>query len=205
VPHRDAGSRVERRLSAHQPGRRDALAADRRRRRRHREHGDPQPSRRERDRPGLGFAQGSAAFDRLNETLAFLNTSFFDAFSPLWYALEHGAEGAGKDALVAFGREKVAKAHADLRARLGHRQWLLGDHRSLADAYFAGIARWADFHQAVERHRYPGLQRLYDRLQDDPAVRFAHAIEEQQAARSSGTFSGHVDLAEMLALLRERA
>jgi glutathione S-transferase len=153
---------------------------------------------------GLGFAQGSAGFDRLNETLAFLNTSFFDAFSPLWYALEHGAQGAGKDALVAFGREKVAKAHADLEARLGTRPWLLGDRRSLADAYFAGIARWADFHQAVERRHYPGLQRLYERLQDDPAVRFAHAIEEQRTARSEGAFMGHVGLAEALEVLRER-
>jgi glutathione S-transferase len=153
---------------------------------------------------GLGFAQGSAAFDRLNETLAFLNTSFFDAFSPLWYALEHGAEGARKDALVAFGREKVAKTHADLEARLGEQPWLLGERRSMADAYFAGIARWADFHQAVERRRHPGLQRLYERLQDDPAVRFAHAIEEEQTARSDGAFTGHVGLAEALALLRDR-
>jgi glutathione S-transferase len=154
---------------------------------------------------GLGFAQGSAEFDRLNETLAFLNTSFFDAFSPLWYALEHGAEGARRDALIAFGREKVAKAHADLETRLGDRPWLLGDHRTLADAYFMGIARWADFHNAVERRDYPGLQRLYERLQDDPAVRFAHAIEAQEAARSSGAFQGHVGLREMLELLREQA
>src|SRR5690349_5696629 len=36
---------------------------------------------------GLGFKQGTADFDRLNQRLAFLNTSFFNAFSPLWYSL----------------------------------------------------------------------------------------------------------------------
>ncbi len=32
---------------------------------------------------GLSYAQGTAGFDRLNQVLAFLNTSFFAAFGPL--------------------------------------------------------------------------------------------------------------------------
>jgi glutathione S-transferase len=32
---------------------------------------------------GLSFAQGTPGFDRLNQVLAFLNTSFFAAFGPL--------------------------------------------------------------------------------------------------------------------------
>jgi glutathione S-transferase len=151
---------------------------------------------------GLAFAQGTAAFDRLNEKLAFLNTSFFEAFSPLWYALENGAEGTEKDALRAFGRRKVEKAHADLEAMLGDRDWLLGDSRTLADAYFVGIARWNEFHEVLDRRDYPALHRLRQRLEDDPAVRFAHAVEEEQNARSSGAFRGHVSLNEALELLR---
>ncbi len=38
---------------------------------------------------GLGFAQGTPGFDRLNHRLAYLNTSFFGAYAPLWHALEH--------------------------------------------------------------------------------------------------------------------
>jgi glutathione S-transferase len=151
---------------------------------------------------GLASAQGTAAFDRLNEALAFLNTSFFEAFSPLWYALENGAEGAEKDALRAFGRRKVEKAHADLEALLGGRDWLLGDRRTLADAYFVGIARWNEFHEVLDRRGYPALHRLYQRLQDDPAVRFAHAVEEKQNPWSNGAFRGHVSLDEALELLR---
>jgi glutathione S-transferase len=44
----------------------------------------------------LVFAQGTAGFDRLNRMLAYLNTSFFGAYAPLWHALEHGAEGEGR-------------------------------------------------------------------------------------------------------------
>lgn len=151
---------------------------------------------------GLGFAQGSAKFNRLNQTLAFLNTSFFGSFSPLWHALEQGSEGAEKEALTAFGREKVEKAHVDLETMLDGRDWLLGDYRTLADAYFIGTARWADFHKAAVRNNYPGLQRLFDKLEADPAVSFAHAVEHQGPANSAGGFVGHVSLEEALQRLR---
>lgn len=149
---------------------------------------------------GLAFAQGSREFDRLNAMLAFLNTSFFNAFSPLWYALEHGSQGAEQAALTAYGRAMVAKTHAQLEALLDGRAWLLG-RRTLADAYFFGIARWADFHRAVERRDYPGLNRLFETLKDDPGVRFALAIEHEEEARSSGGFAGHVSLQEAVAMV----
>jgi glutathione S-transferase len=147
---------------------------------------------------GLSFAQGTPGFDRLNQVLAFLNTSFFAAFGPLWYALEHGVEGSDKDALRAFGAAKVAKAHADLGGSLGDKKWLLGDRRTLADAYFIGIARWTKYHDVVDRRDYPGLQRLFEKLEADPAVRFAHAIERGETAVSGGRFLGEVTLDDVL-------
>lgn len=152
---------------------------------------------------GLGFAQGTAEFDRFNQVLAFLNTSFFSSFGPFWYALEHAQGEASKAALHAFGRDQVAKVHQNLDRVLEGRNWLSGvDKPGIADAYFAGIARWNDFHQAVDRSNYPNVARLYDRLQQEPAVRFAHAIEEEREARSAGGFEGHVTLDEALALPR---
>ncbi|WP_137391799.1 glutathione S-transferase family protein [Rhodoligotrophos defluvii] len=152
---------------------------------------------------GLGFAQGTPEFDRLNAMLAFLNTSFFGAFSPLWYALDHGREGLEKDVLRAYGKAEVTKAHGDLERMLGGRDWLVGDHPTVADAYFVGIARWNDFHRALDRHDFPAVNRLYQKLQNDPAVRFAHAIEEEKPARGTGGFAGHVSLEEVLHRLRE--
>lgn len=153
----------------------------------------------------LGFAQGSRDFDRLNRMLGYLNSTFFNAFSPLWHALEHGSEGEEKAALTEYGRGSVEKAHADLEAMLGDRPWLLGEHRSLADAYFIGIARWTRYHDVVDRRDYPNLQRLHDKLEADPAVIFAHAIEQQTAAVSAGGFGGEVDLKDALASLRQAA
>jgi glutathione S-transferase len=100
--------------------------------------------------------------------------------------------------LRAYGAAKVAKAHADLEGILGDKEWLLGDRRTLADAYFIGIARWTKYHDVVDRRDYPGLQRLFEKLEADPAVRFAHAIERGEAARSGGGFLGEVTLDDVL-------
>lgn len=154
--------------------------------------------------PHLVPRQGTPEFDRFNEMLAFLNTSFFESFAALWFALEHGVTGADRAALERMARHKVAKAHAALETMLDGRRWLAGEHRSAADAYFMGIARWNDFHQVLDRRDHPRLQRLHDRLQADPAVRFAQAVEQGQPAISTAGFLGHVTLAEALAR-REQA
>ncbi|MBX9454761.1 MAG: glutathione S-transferase family protein [Rhizobium sp.] len=147
---------------------------------------------------GLGFEPGSPEDDRLKQMLAFLNTSFFNAFSPLWHTIEHDMPEPAKAALRDYGIAKVERAHADLEMLLGENEWLIGDARSLADAYFMGIARWNDFHRVVDRSRYPALDRLYRRMLNDPAVRFAHAIEHDEPATSAGGFLGHVGLDEVL-------
>lgn len=154
---------------------------------------------------GLGYLQGSRDFDRLNRMLAFLNTSFFNAFAPLWYVLEHEVSPAEKAALVKYGRAKVEKAHAELEAMIGDGPWLLGKQRTVADAYFIGIARWTQYHDVVDRRDYPKLQRLYDALEADPAVAFAYAIEAQTPAVSSGGFRGEIALAQTLPRLAQAA
>jgi glutathione S-transferase len=140
---------------------------------------------------------GSAAFDRFNEVLAFLNTGFFESFAPLWYALEHGLEGPEREALQAMGRAKVHKAHADLERMLKGSRWLAGAERTAADAYFMGIARWNDFHRVLDRRDFPAVQALHERLASDPAVLFAHAVEHEVPAQSAGGFQGHVALASL--------
>jgi glutathione S-transferase len=147
---------------------------------------------------GLGFAQQTVEFDRLNHVLAYLNTTFFSAFAPLWHIVEHGSEGARKEALAEYGRGAVGKAHAGLEALLGDAPYLCGSHRSVADAYFAGIARWTDYHPVVKRNAFPRLQRLFERLEADPAVVFAHAIEQGKVAESVGAFLGEVELEHAL-------
>jgi glutathione S-transferase len=154
---------------------------------------------------GLGFEPGSPDDDRLKQMLAFLNTSFFNAFSPLWYTIEHDLAPEAKQALRDYGIGKVERAHAHLEALLDGREWLLGDKRSFADTYFMGIARWNDFHKVVDRRQFPALNSLYQRMLEDPAVRFAHAIEHEEEAVSAGGFQGHLSMDDMLGEIRKAA
>ena len=50
----------------------------------------------------------------------------------------------------------------------------------------------------------PAIQRR-SVMQQEAAVRFAHAIEHRLEAKSSGGFRGEVDLAEALGLLKQAA
>ncbi|RYF42311.1 MAG: glutathione S-transferase family protein [Comamonadaceae bacterium] len=142
---------------------------------------------------------GTPAFDHFNQVLSFLNTNFFESFATLWYALEHGKEGPEKDALRSMGQQKVRKAHADLERMLDGAPWLAGESRTAADAYFAGIARWNDFHAVLDRSEFPALDALYQRLQQDPAVRFAHSVEHGEPAKGAGGFAGHMELGQVVA------
>lgn len=145
----------------------------------------------------LRHVAGAPADPRRDEMLSFLTTTFFGGFSPLWQAVE-GATEAEKAFLIPNGRRKVAKAHAQLETLLAGRDWLVGERPTIADAYFFAVARWNEFHQAIDRTAYPAVNRLFQRLQADPAVRFALAIEHEEPATSAGGFRGHVSLEEVL-------
>jgi glutathione S-transferase len=148
---------------------------------------------------GLGFQQGTLEFDRLNQRLSFLTTTFFSAFAPLWHAYKMEENPPVQTMLRELGRGLVAKAHARLDAMLANQEWLVGNQRTVADAYFVGVARWANYHRAIKQSDYPNVLRLFEKLEADPAVAFAHAIEDQRPAKSAGGFLGHVPLEELQA------
>lgn len=103
-------------------------------------------------------------------------------------------------ALRRLGRELVNDRHRRLEAMLGDTPYVLGDHPTLADAVFVGVARWADFHEAIEPRDYPRITALKARLAADPGVRFAAAIEDGEVPAGSRAFKGHVPLGEVLAV-----
>jgi glutathione S-transferase len=146
---------------------------------------------------GLGFKQGTREYDRLNQVIAFLNTTYFSSFGPLWRAYEMEENPPVQSVLRDVGRQLVNKAHAQLESLLADNEWLAGPRKTLADAYFIGLARWGTYHRAVAPGQYPKLDRLIARLEADPAVVFAHAIEHERPATSTGGFRGHVTLDEL--------
>lgn len=149
----------------------------------------------------VSFDPGSPEAVRLQQFAAFLNTGFTAAFTPYWVALElEKPDPAYQDALRRLGRELVNNRHQKLEAMIGETPYLLGDRPTLADAVFVGVARWADFHQAIDPADYPKLRALKARLEADPAVLFATAIEDGEQPAGSGAMKRQVPLKELVAM-----
>ena len=148
----------------------------------------------------VSFDLAAPEADRMHQLMGFLNTGFTGAFSPLWVALEmEHADPTYRETLRDFGRKAVANRHAKLEAMIGATSFLAGDRPTLADALLIGVARWADFHEAIDPAAYPRLAALRRRIETDPAVRFAQAIENGEAPQGSGAFRGHVPLQDVIA------
>jgi len=147
----------------------------------------------------ISFNPGTPEADRMHQIMAFVNSGFTAAFSPLWSALEMKApDPALQETLRTYGRKAVAGRHERLEAMIGDTRFLVGDLPTLADTVLIGVARWAEFHKAVDPGAYPKLAALRRRIETEPAVRFAQAIEDGQTPAGSGACKGHVSLAEVI-------
>jgi glutathione S-transferase len=101
---------------------------------------------------------------RLLEWLAFLATELHKAFGPIFHH--------GDDALKAEARETIEKWLAYVAARLADRDFLMGAHFSVADAYLFVMLRWLDLAQ-IPLSRFPVLVPYHARIAARPAVQAA--------------------------------
>jgi glutathione S-transferase len=148
----------------------------------------------------ISFEPRSPQADRMHQVMAFLNTGFTGAFSALWVAYEMDPPDPDyQAALRRFGRAQVIKRHDKLEEMLDGGRWLAGDRPTLADGLLAGVARWLEIHEVADVARWPKLQALRARIEADPAVIYAAAIEAGEAPTGSGVCLGQMPLAEVIA------
>lgn len=147
----------------------------------------------------ISFDPLSPEADRMHQLTGFLNTGFTGAFTPLWIALELPKPDPDFEAaLRRLGRERVIERHDRLEEMLDGSRWLVGDKHSLADGLLAGVARWLEYHEVADLSRWPKLQALRQRVEADPAVVFATALENGETPAGKGAFKSHVPLAEVI-------
>jgi glutathione S-transferase len=145
------------------------------------------------------FGPKSPESDRMHQLAAFVNTGFTAAFSPLWVALEsEGEDAAYLDVLRRYGRKAVKERHEKLEQMVPESGFLVGDRPSLADTTLIGVARWAEFHKAVDGRDYPKLAALRRRIEALPAVKFAEALETGETPADTGALVGHVPLDDVI-------
>ncbi len=147
----------------------------------------------------ITFEAASTDADRMHQLMAFINTGFTAAFSPLWTAMEMAdPDPAMQASLTEFGRSQVIERHDRLEEMIGGGKYLVADRPSLADAVLIGVARWLDVHAVANRNRWPKLSALRANLEADAAVQFACELEEGKEPAGSGACKGHVALADIL-------
>nr|WP_298098378.1 glutathione S-transferase family protein [uncultured Shinella sp.] len=147
----------------------------------------------------ISFEPRSAEADRMVQLMAYINTGFTGAFSPLWSALEMATpDPVLQQSLRGWGQEAVIERHDKLEAMLGATPYLVGERPTLADGLLIGVARWLDYHEVAPASRWPRIEAVRRKLEADPAVRFATALENGETPAGSGAFRGHVPLAEVI-------
>lgn len=147
----------------------------------------------------ISFDPRSLEADRMHQLSAFINTGFTAAFSPLWAAMEMQPPNPSvQSALRQWGNESVIERHDRLEEMIGATRFLIADHPTLADGLLIGIARWLDFHEVADTTRWPKLADLRRRLEVDPAVIYATALENGEKLPGNGACRGHLELADVI-------
>lgn len=147
----------------------------------------------------ISFDPLSPQAARMHQLMAYINTGFTAAFYPLWAALEMDPPNpALQSTLRDWGRERIVERHDKLEGMLEETPYLLGDKSTLADAVLIGVARWLDFHAVADKARWPKLAALRERLEADPAVVYATALESGEDCPGTGACVGHVPLEQLI-------
>ncbi|MCT7375031.1 glutathione S-transferase family protein [Chelativorans salis] len=147
----------------------------------------------------ISFDPLSREAARMHQMIAFINTGFTGSFSPLWAAMEmEPPNPAMQSALRNWGREGVIERHDRLEEMIGDSRFLITDRPTLADGLLIGVARWLDFHEVANKSRWPKLAAVRERIEAEPAVIYATALENGEIQPGSGACFGHVELVEVI-------
>lgn len=105
---------------------------------------------------------------RVSEWLAYVNSEIHKGFSPLF------AKNASED-VKQYGRAALTKRIGWLAEQFGSKQYLVGDHFTIADAYLFVVLGWAPLVN-FDLNQWPNLQAFRERIAARP-----HVIEAMTA------------------------
>jgi glutathione S-transferase len=126
----------------------------------------------QRPEAGLAPAPQTMARTRLIEWLAFLSNELHKSFGPIFHR--------SSESLKAEARETIEKWLAYIADQLAGRDFLMGEHFSVADAYLFVILRWSATAK-IPLGNFPVLAAYRAKIAARPAVQAA--IREEQLKR----------------------
>lgn len=118
----------------------------------------------------LAPANGTLPRYRLQEWLTFIGTEIHKTFSPLF---NPAMPEEGKQ----ISRDRLANRFKFVDGELAGKDYVMGDHFTVADAYLYTVTRWAK-PMNIDLTPYPNLQKWFERIGARPAVKEALAVEK---------------------------
>lgn len=110
---------------------------------------------------GLAPPAGTMPRYRLMEWLNFIATEVHKGYWPIFHD--------GADVEKEAGRARVGHSYDFVQTRLGDREFLLGDHFTVADAYLLVTLNWTKA-AGIDIERWPKLKAYRLRMRERPAV-----------------------------------
>jgi len=124
----------------------------------------------------IGPADSAQGRDQLYRWLAFISATLHPFFWPYFMPSRYIDDEAQYDAVRAAAQARVDTALTIIDTHLEGREWILGDNRSVADAFLYPMANWAyGFEKSTAQ--YPNIHRVIRKLAADPAVQRVHAAQ----------------------------
>jgi len=117
----------------------------------------------------LAPANGTLPRYRLQEWLTFIGTEIHRSFSPLF-------NPAMPDEARNIFRDRLASRYRWLDGELAGKQYLMGEHFSVADGYLFTVTRWAK-QLNVDLAAFPNVVAHHERVAARPAVQEALKVE----------------------------
>ena len=117
----------------------------------------------------LAPANGTLQRYRLQEWLTFIGTEVHKTYSPLF-------NPALTDETKQVFRDKLSARYRWVDGQLAGKDYLMGDHFTVADAYFFTVTRWAQ-PMNIDLSGMPNVQAHHERVRARPAVQEALKVE----------------------------
>ena len=129
---------------------------------------------------GVGPATGEAGRDEMYQWLAYLSATLHPFFWPYFMPGRYHADDAQHGAVRQAAQERVDVALTVIDQHLEGKDWMLGDQKSVVDAFLYPMAGWAyGFDKPTSA--YPNVDRVIRQLAADPAVQAVHAAQGTKA------------------------
>jgi glutathione S-transferase len=126
----------------------------------------------------LAPANGTLQRYRLQEWLNFIGTEIHKGFSPMF-------NPATPEETKTQARTKLASRYEWIEKQIAGKDYLMGEHFTVADAYLFTVTNWAK-PTGVDLEPYPQVKAWHARVGERPAVKEALAAEAEAKKAAQG-------------------